>query len=240
VGNPQPGDLLGAVNGRTFNTGDTPPETLERSTLMVDHTFVKGNTDNSYPPATYSVVGNTVCSTGTIAPVSAVSRKTHGSAGTFDIDLPLLGKPGIECRKGAVSGNHTVVITFAVPVTVSSVTVTPGNGGTAALASSNGFSVNNTEVTVQLTNVSDQQNLTINLIGVTGGANSGNVAIPMSTLLGDVNGDGFVLSGDYTSARQKSGSQVDITNYRNDVNSDGNILSGDYTIVRAQSGKHLP
>jgi len=33
VGNPRPGDLLGAVNGRTFNTGDTPPETLERSNL---------------------------------------------------------------------------------------------------------------------------------------------------------------------------------------------------------------
>lgn len=62
VGNPQPGDLLGAVNGRTFNTGDTPPETLERSNLLIDHTFVKGNTDNSYPPATYTVVGNNACS----------------------------------------------------------------------------------------------------------------------------------------------------------------------------------
>ncbi|HYY94732.1 MAG TPA: exo-alpha-sialidase, partial [Pyrinomonadaceae bacterium] len=35
VGNPQPGDLLGAVNGRTF-TGDTnETSTLERSTLLV-------------------------------------------------------------------------------------------------------------------------------------------------------------------------------------------------------------
>jgi hypothetical protein len=63
VGNPHPGDLLGAVNGRTFNTGNTPPETLERSNLLIDHTFVKGNTDNSYPPATYTVVGNNICST---------------------------------------------------------------------------------------------------------------------------------------------------------------------------------
>src|SRR4029077_13485126 len=81
VGNPQPGDLLGAVNGRTFNTGDTPPETLERSNLLIDHTFVKGNTDNSYPPATYTIVGNTVCSSGNIEPVDAVSRKRQGSAG---------------------------------------------------------------------------------------------------------------------------------------------------------------
>ena len=55
---PQPGDLLGAIGGRTF-TGDTPEtNTLERSNLFVDHTFVKAQADNSYPPATYTVVGN--------------------------------------------------------------------------------------------------------------------------------------------------------------------------------------
>jgi hypothetical protein len=61
VGNPQPGDLLGAVNGRTF-TGDTPEtQDLERSTLLVDHTFVKGQRDNGHPAATYMVVGNVAC-----------------------------------------------------------------------------------------------------------------------------------------------------------------------------------
>ena len=62
VGNPQPGDLLGAVNGRTF-TGDTPQtNTLERSTALIDHTFVKAQTDNAFPAATYTVVGNVACS----------------------------------------------------------------------------------------------------------------------------------------------------------------------------------
>ena len=62
VGNPQPGDLLGAVNGRTI-TGDTPAtNTLERSTVFVDHTFVKGQADNSYPAATYLIEGNNSCS----------------------------------------------------------------------------------------------------------------------------------------------------------------------------------
>src|SRR5213595_1653144 len=61
VGNPQPGDLLGAVNGRTF-TGDTSQtQNLERSTLLVDHTFVKGQRDNGHPAATYAVVGNVSC-----------------------------------------------------------------------------------------------------------------------------------------------------------------------------------
>src|SRR6266480_4307950 len=61
VGSPVPGDLLGAVNGRTF-TGDTPEtQNLERSTLLVDHTFVKGQRDNGHPAATYAIVGNVSC-----------------------------------------------------------------------------------------------------------------------------------------------------------------------------------
>jgi hypothetical protein len=63
VGSPVSGDLLGAVNGRTF-TGDTPQtQNLERSTLLVDHTFVKGQRDNGHPAATYSIVGNVACGT---------------------------------------------------------------------------------------------------------------------------------------------------------------------------------
>jgi hypothetical protein len=48
---------------------------------------------------------------------SVVSEFTHGSAGTFDIDLPLVGNPGIECRTGAISGDYTLVFTFANPLT---------------------------------------------------------------------------------------------------------------------------
>jgi len=61
-GNPQPGDLLGAIGGRTL-TADTPAtNTLERSNAFVDHTFVKAQSDSSYPAATYTVAGNTACS----------------------------------------------------------------------------------------------------------------------------------------------------------------------------------
>ena len=57
VGNPKPGDLLGAVNGRTFADNSN----LERSTGLIDHTFVKAQTDNAYPAATYTVAGNGAC-----------------------------------------------------------------------------------------------------------------------------------------------------------------------------------
>src|SRR5947209_16564208 len=74
VGNPQPGDLLGAVNGRTF-TGDTSQtQNLERSTLLVDHTFVKAQRDNGHPAATYMLVGNVACA----APTPTPTPKLHG------------------------------------------------------------------------------------------------------------------------------------------------------------------
>lgn len=240
VGNPQPGDLLGAVNGRTFNTGDSPPETIERSNQLIDHTFVKGNTDNAYPPATYTVVGNTVCSAGSIEPVSAVSRKTHGTAGTFDVDL-LLGsaRPGVECRTGGPSGNHTVVITFAAPVTsLAGATVTPAQGGTASVVGTP--TVNNTQVTVNLTNVSNAQTLTINLLGVTAGVNSGDVGVPMSVLLGDTTGNGAVNSSDISQTQSQSGQAMSLNNFREDVTVNGAINSSDIATVQSKSGTALP
>jgi hypothetical protein len=232
VGNPQPGDLLGAVNGRTF-TGDTSQtENLERSTALVDHTFVKAQRDNGYPAATYTIAGNNSCSPAGIVPIFAVSRKTHGSAGDYSIDLPLTGTPGIEPRSGGPSGNHTVLVTFPGPVTVASATC----NGQAATSSGNGSSV----VTVNCTGLPNAQTVAITLNGVSNGSSNGNVSIPMSLLLGDVNQDGFVLSGDYTATRQQSGATVNGDTFRYDVNADGFILSGDYTTVRNQSGTHVP
>ena len=56
----------------------------------------------------------------------AVSRKTHGAAGTFDVPLPLSGEPGVECRSSG--GNHTMVITFDNNVVSGNATVTSGVG----------------------------------------------------------------------------------------------------------------
>jgi hypothetical protein len=172
-----------------------------------------------------------------VAPTGAVSRKTHGTAGTFDINLPLGGTPGIECRTGSVSGSHQVVVTFAAPVTVGSVTVTPGPGGSASVASSLAAS---NSVTVNLSNVSNAQTLSINLLGVTVRSNTGNVSVPMSVLLGDTNGDGFVNSADISQTKSQSGQPVGASNFREDVNTDGFLNSADISLVKSKSGTALP
>jgi uncharacterized delta-60 repeat protein len=170
-------------------------------------------------------------------PTSVVSLKTHGTAGDFKIDLPLTGNPGIECRKGqgANSDQHQVVFTFAVPITLSgspTVSVSAPAGGTPGATAG----VNGSVVTVDLTGILNAQTITIALTNVN---DSGPVSVPMGVLVGDVNADSFVLSGDYTAVRQRSGATVDATTCQYDINVDGFILSGDYTTARQQSGSHL-
>ena len=237
VGNPQPGDLLGAVNGRTF-TGDTAEtQNLERSNALMDHTFVKAQRDNGRPAATYLVTGNTICSAGAITPVSAVSRKTHGSAGVFDVDLPIAGPTGIEDRTGGPSGDHTVIVTFAAPVTVTNVAATPQSGKTGSVA---GFTVNGSVVTINLTNVSNAQTLAINLLGVNDGTTFGDVTIYMGVLVGDTTADRFVDSADIAQTKSQSGHAVIPSNFREDVNVDGFIDSADIAFVKSKSGTALP
>jgi hypothetical protein len=235
VGNPQAGDLLGAVNGRTFADNTT----FERSTQLMDHTFVKAQTDNAYPTATYTVVGNGVCA---VQPANAVSRKAHGGAGNFDIPLPLVGNYGIEDRTGgaAGSGNYKVIVTFPIGFTsVNSVGVTPGQGGTATVASSM-VNVGARQVTVNLSNVSNAQLLTVDLFGVTVGTNTADVIVPMGMLLGDSTADKVVNSSDVSQTKARSGQTASLSNFRSDVTVDGTLNSSDVSQVKAKSGTAIP
>jgi hypothetical protein len=175
-------------------------------------------------------------------PITAVSRKIHGSAGTFDIDLPLFGTPGIECRTALSGSSYTIVFTFANPLTSVSTVSATTTGGPQPGATGN---IDNTDTHRYLVNVSEISNAQYTTIALSNvqdsDANSGSIVqTKMGVLLGDVNGDGFVLSGDYTAVRQKSGAGANGSNFRLDINADGFILSGDYTTTRQQSGMHLP
>ena len=116
---------------------------------------------------------------------------THGGAGTFDINLSLTGPRGIESRSSGSlgAGNYTLVFTFADNLTsVTSATVAahnPARGTGNVLNSSLGPNPN--QCTVNLTNVSNGQYITVNLNGVadTAGRN-GNVNGPqIGVLIGE-------------------------------------------------------
>jgi hypothetical protein len=170
-----------------------------------------------------------------VIPISAVSRKTHGAAGTFDVNLPLSGNPGVECRTGATPGNHQVVITFANALSgVGGVSVA---SGTATVSN---FSVSGAVVTVNLTGVTNAQRLVLDLTNVNDGTNIGDAFVPMNVLAGDINANGLVNSTDITQTQAQSGQAVTSANFRTDINANGFINSTDVSIVQSKSGTGLP
>jgi hypothetical protein len=163
----------------------------------------------------------------------AVSRKTHGAAGTFDVYLPVVGTRGIEPRSGGPNGDHTVVFTFSNPVV--SVGGATTSGGTV---SSSGPGVNSREYVVNLTGVPNAQNVVVSLNGVVDstGAAAGPVTVTMGVLLGDTTGNGTVNASDLSETKSRSGSTTDGSNFRNDVTVNGAINSSDVGMVKASSG----
>ena len=165
---------------------------------------------------------------------SAVSCKTHGNAGTFNIELPQTTKPGIECRTGGPTNDYTIVFTFGNNVLVSGATVTSGTGRVTS------FSRVGTEVTVNLTGVVNVQTITVTLTGVSDGINTRNVQATMGVLVGDVNANRLVNSTDTSQVQAQSGKTVTLSNFRMDVNANGLINSTDTSIVQSTSGTGLP
>ena len=190
----------------------------------------------SGPLALNNPVAVTCLAASSILPVSAVSRKTHGPAGEFDVDLPVTGSAGIECRSGGPNGDHTVIISFANAVSVGGASVASSDG--MAMVSS--FTANGPLVTVNLTKVTNQQTITISLTNVSDQTNTGNVSLPMAVLAGDTNADRFVDSGDITQTKAQSGQPVSGSNFREDVTVDGFLDSADISLVKSKSGTALP
>lgn len=194
----------------------------------------QGGDDESWAIDNVEVSVFGLCTLPPPIPVSASSRKVHGKAGTFDINLPLTGTPGIECRTGGISGDYKVIFNFASPVTLNSATITSGTG------SVNSFAVAGSDVTVDLTGVSNAQTIVITLADVSNSSVTNNVTVSMNVLTGDTNGNGMANSVDVSQVKSQSGQPITINNFRTDVNANGTINASDVSLVKAKSGTGLP
>jgi uncharacterized repeat protein (TIGR01451 family) len=180
-----------------------------------------------------------VTSVSTLLPTSVVSRKTHGGSGTFDIDLPVTGKPGIECRSGGNNGTYTLVFTFANPLaSVSSASVSSGIGSVV----SSSIGTDRHQYIVNLTGVMNIQKLTVTLANVSDNSRhfSASVSSTMGVLIGDANATGVVDSGDVFLVRQQTGHSASSSNFRKDINATGLVDSGDVFLVRQHIATALP
>jgi hypothetical protein len=163
---------------------------------------------------------------------SAVSRKTHGAAGDFDIALP-----GVECRSGGATNDYTVVFTFSNNLASGNASVTSGTGNVAGIPA-----ISTNTMTVNLTGVTNDQTLSVTLNGLTDQflQTLPDTAIGMSVLIGDVTGNATVNASDVSAAKAQSGTPVSHANFRSDVNVNGAINASDVSIVKSHSGEGLP
>jgi len=170
------------------------------------------------------------------APVaqSAFSRKTHGGAGTFDVPLPLTGNVGVECRSGGATNDYQMIFNFANSVTVGSASVTSGTGSVSS------FSVSGSQVTVNLTGVTNVQRITVTLMNVNDGTHMGDVPVSIGVLVGDVNGNAVVNGSDVSLTKSQVGQAVSGSNFREDVNANGTISATDVALVKSDVGHALP
>jgi len=166
-----------------------------------------------------------------------VSRATHGTAGTFDVDL--MSDNGIECRSSGANGGYTVVFSFTNTLTtVGRADVTSGVGSVATSAIDSNDSHN---YVVNLTGVANAQAITVTLSNVTDSAGNFSSSVPatMRVLIGDTTGNGFVNSSDIAQTQSQSGQAVTANNFREDVTVNGLINSSDISLVQSQSGTAL-
>jgi predicted Zn-dependent protease len=128
---------------------------------------------------------------------------------------------------------------FAVPVsTVASANIS-GVGSISSRANDN---TDPREYVVNLTGVTNVQNITVTLNNVTdaAGNTSNSVSVPMAVLIGDTNADRFVDAVDVGQTKSQSGNAVTSANFREDVNDDGFIDAVDVALVKSKSGTSLP
>jgi uncharacterized delta-60 repeat protein len=168
-------------------------------------------------------------------PTGVVSRKMHGSAGTFDIGLPLSGTAGVECRRGGETGTYQIVFNFASPVVFDGATIKEGIGSVSGTSGSGTSSVS-----INLTGVASGQRLTVALLGASHGSSKSDFSVAMDVLVGDTSGNGVVNASDVAQTKAQSGSGVTASNFREDVTADGSINASDVGLVKSMSGTALP
>jgi hypothetical protein len=169
---------------------------------------------------------------------SAVSRKAHGNAGTFDVQLPLSGTPGVEPRRGGADPSaHTLVFTFNNELTAGSAAVTSSNANVVGSPTLSGNTI-----TVQLTSTPAAGEITLNLQNVTDSYGQTIAQLPFTfrTLFGDANRSSSVTASDISMVKANSGVPVTQANFTADVTADGNVSASDISATKSMSGAVLP
>jgi Dockerin type I domain len=168
---------------------------------------------------------------------------THGGAGDFNINMPLSGTRGVECRTSASLGtaNYTIVFTFSNTLT-SVGGASPSESGCGTIGVSNS-TISGSDYIVNLTGVCNAQYVTVTLTNVNDSVGDHSDSVPgpgMGFLIGDVNASGRVDAADVSLVRQQTLQPVTTSNFREDINASGRIDAADVSVARQQTLTSLP
>jgi hypothetical protein len=173
---------------------------------------------------------------GAIQLAGAVSRKVHGSAGTFDLTLPLSGPPAVEPRSGGNNNDYQIVFVFP-----DSLTSVGGASSSTGVVTTSQMGTDPHQYIVNVTGVASGQYVTVTLNNAHDNQNhSGDVSVTMGVLVGDTTGNGLVNSSDISQTQTQSGQIITQDNFREDVTVNGAINSADISLVQSKSGTGFP
>ena len=160
------------------------------------------------------------------------SRKSHGDAGTFDIEIErtatIDGAFTVEPR--ARGAGHNLIFQFEGVVTgAGTATMVPGGSATTSLDPARP-----NEVVVNLGSVAENRRITVTLANVNGSASLPPVSLGF--LVGDVDNSRAVDSGDISAIKARTGATTNSSNAKFDVNLTGSISAADLATVRTRAG----
>ncbi|MCX6354697.1 MAG: dockerin type I domain-containing protein [Candidatus Aureabacteria bacterium] len=173
---------------------------------------------------------------------SAVSRRVHGDAGDFDIDLlnPLAGNDvAVECRTG---GPEKLVVAFSLDLRgqgtheISDVSVTSSREPVPTVTN---VSVSGKVLTIDMTGAVDQSRLTISFPGIRDmwAGNAVSETLCLAVMSCDITGDGVVNIFDLVAVKSNLDRPVSGSNVRSDVTADGFVNIYDILAVKLNLDK---
>jgi PKD domain-containing protein len=238
-------DSIDHIASYTFNFGEGEDD-VAQNTPIISHQFanpglydVKLVVTDSRGKMSSNTAHQVILVQQPFGLANVVSHKAHGTTGSFDINLPLTDKAGIECRTPGPNNSYQLIYTFNRDVSVAG-TATLAQGSANSPTTALGPQSN--QVTVNLSNVSNKQHLVVNLNGVRTAAGEilNGASGRMDLLIGDVNASGHVDAGDIGIVQRQNSKPVIQTNFRSDVNASNHIDAGDIGVVRQQNSTSLP
>lgn len=182
-------------------------------------------------------VAVTPAQSATLALVNVVSRKTHGTAGIFNLTIDTLptvtGLVTVESR--SIGAGHSVVFHFNNSLTnAGTLTVVNAAGATVPASAV----VSGSDVIVSIPVLADNKRLTLSLAGVNGILTPNPVS--MGFLVGDTNSSRSVNSADINGVKAHVGQTLSLANFMFDVNATGAIDASDVSAVKMHAGTVLP